>query len=42
MVDFYVTNPDLGPDGVVVTGPFNSTERVITVVRDTVSQGPMQ
>lgn len=32
----------LGPDDVVVPGPFNSTERVITVVRDTVAAGPMQ
>lgn len=27
----------LGPDGTVVTGPFNTTERVITVARDTAS-----
>ncbi|MFB6239977.1 MAG: hypothetical protein ABEJ46_00120, partial [Gemmatimonadota bacterium] len=32
----------LGPDGTVVPGPFSTTERVITVVRDTVSEGPMQ
>lgn len=32
----------LDPEGVVVPGPFSTTERVITVVRDTVAAGPMQ
>lgn len=32
----------IGPKGSVVPGAFNTTERVITVVRDTVAEGPME